>query len=175
MGDSGPTTEDVVERLADAARACGLTVAVAESLTGGQLSAALAAGPEASAWFRGGIVAYSPEVKFRMLGVERGPVVTRACAEQMAKGVAELTGARVSVAVTGVGGPDPEEGEPAGTVWMARCVDGASRADRFRFPGEPAAVLAATVERALAVLLDEARSLQAAEAQDQPDAGEGRS
>jgi nicotinamide-nucleotide amidase len=146
-------TEALVERLAAGAVHAEVSVAVAESLTGGQLAAALAAGPRASQWFRGGVVAYSPEVKFRLLEVTPGPVVTSSCAEQMARAVARSTGARLAVAVTGVGGPDPEEDQPPGTVWLACSVDGDVRAEQHHFDGEPPAVLAATVDRALAVLV----------------------
>ena len=148
------TDEQVVERLAASAQRADAVVAVAESLTGGQLAAALAAGPGASAWFAGGVVAYSPSVKFRVLDVAPGPVVTRRCAEQMARGVARLTGARASVAVTGVGGPDPEEDEQPGTVWLAWCVDGEVGARCHHFDGEPADVLRATVSSALRALAD---------------------
>lgn len=148
--DDGRT--ELAGRVAEVAQAGGLAVAVAESLTGGQLAAALSAGPNASTWFRGGVVAYHPEVKFRLLGVERGPVVTEACARQMAAGVAELTDATVALAVTGVGGPDPEESQPPGTVWLAVWADGASQAQRLSFDGAPADVLDATVQRALGIL-----------------------
>jgi nicotinamide-nucleotide amidase len=157
----GGARSGLVQRVADVAKANGLTVAVAESLTGGQLAAALSSGPEASTWFMGGVVAYNAEVKFRLLGVERGPVVTRACAERMAAGVAELTGAAVALAVTGVGGPDPEESHPPGTVWLAVWADGASRAQRLAFDGSPADVLDATVQRSLGTLAQTCRELGA--------------
>lgn len=157
MSDDG--NSELVERVAEVMKATDRSVAVAESLTGGQLAAALASGPGASTWFRGGIVAYNPEVKFRLLDVERGPVVTRACAEQMARAVAELTGASITVAVTGVGGPDPEEGKPAGTVWLALCVEGSPRSERLQLDGNPGQVLAATVRRSLSVLAEAAEEL----------------
>lgn len=152
---------ELVERVAGAAQDGGFTVAVAESLTGGQLAASLSAGPDASTWFRGGVVAYRPEVKFSVLGVEPGPVVTRACAEQMAAGVAKLTEATVAVAVTGVGGPDPEESQPPGTVWLAVWVDGDCRAQQLALDGSPAEVLDATVQRSLAILGDACSHLAA--------------
>jgi nicotinamide-nucleotide amidase len=150
QGNEGSTA---VERIAELATEGDLSIAVAESLTGGQLAAALSAGPGASGWFRGGVVAYHPEVKFQLLGVERGPVVTKACAEQMAAGVAELTHARIAVAVTGVGGPDPEESQPPGTVWLALWADGQATAELLHFEGEPPEVLEATIEHALETLV----------------------
>jgi nicotinamide-nucleotide amidase len=79
-------------------------IAVAESLTGGQLSGYLASAPEASQWLRGGLVAYQAEVKQNLLGVKPGPVVTQETAEQMANGIAALLDANLTIAVTGVGG-----------------------------------------------------------------------
>lgn len=133
----------------------GLTVATAESLTAGTVATVLAAAPEATDWLRGSVVAYSPEVKFGLLGVPRGPVVTRECAETMARATAALLSADLCVAVTGLGGPDPDPGEdePPGTVWFAVVgPDGAERVERRVFDGDPADVLTATTERALALL-----------------------
>jgi nicotinamide-nucleotide amidase len=147
-------TNGVAERLAEAAQRGGLRLAVAESLTGGELSAKLAAAPDASDWFRGGLVAYAREVKYEVLGVPRGPVVSEVAATTMADGVAALLGADVAVAVTGVAGPDDQDGQPPGTVWMA-VHDGTGTASRLHhFDGEPAQVVDATCAAALAWLLD---------------------
>ncbi len=96
-------------RVADAAQRAGATVAVAESLTAGALAQELAATTNASSWFAGGIVAYRAESKFRLLSVSEGPVMSRQCAEEMARGARDLFAADVSVATTGVGGPGEEE------------------------------------------------------------------
>jgi nicotinamide-nucleotide amidase len=101
-------------------------------------------------------VAYASEVKFKVLSVDRGPVVTAACALQMARGVVDLTGSDLGVALTGVGGPDPAEGEPAGTVFIAVCSTGAERVERCQFTGDPEEILDAATERALRMLADEA-------------------
>lgn len=104
--------------------ATGGTVACAESLTAGMLAARLAAVPGASAVLRGGVVAYATELKMRLLGVpaallaEHG-AVSASCAESMAGGVAEACQATVGVALTGVAGPDPADGHPPGTVFVA--------------------------------------------------------
>lgn len=95
------------------------SLAVAESLTGGLLASAFARAPGSSEWFRGGIVAYSRTVKHGLLGVPDGPVVSEAAAVTMAREAARLLRADVAVAVTGVGGPGPQDGEPPGTVWAA--------------------------------------------------------
>ena len=88
-------------------------------MTGGQLAAGISEGPRASEWFRGGVVAYQPATKRKLLGVSDGPVVSERCAVEMARGVATLLDAEVGVALTGVGGPGPAEGQAPGTVWMA--------------------------------------------------------
>lgn len=146
--------EDTVEKIAEAANGRGRRVAVAESLTSGRLMAALGRGPETSAWFCGGVLAYRTPVKFSVLGVTPGPVVTARCAEEMARGVAQVLGATFSVAVTGVGGPGPEEGEEEGTVYVGVYADGEVSTTRHELPGEPPEVLDRTLEVALERLLE---------------------
>lgn len=146
--------DDLVKRISRLVRDAGLTVAVAESLTGGQLSTALAAAADSSRWYRGAVVAYTPGVKFEVLGVPRGPVVTARAARTMAEGVRALLGADIGVSVTGVGGPGPEEGKPAGTVFL--CVSIAAQQPvvaEHHFDGDPVHVLHATIEHALEALL----------------------
>jgi nicotinamide-nucleotide amidase len=141
-----------VEEIADLAQHHQIRIGAAESLTSGQLAADLGAGPEASSWFRGSLVAYASEVKFDVLGVTPGPVVTASCARQMAHGAARLLGADAVVATTGVGGPDPEEGEPAGTVFVAAVVRGHETCVRLDLEGEPEQVLRDTRTAALRIL-----------------------
>jgi len=129
-----------------------LTLAVAESLTSGAVASALGAAEAASEWFRGGVIAYASEVKFELLKVPEGPVVTAACARQMAAGVAELLHADVGLALTGVGGPGATEGRPAGTVFLAVQGPGIDRVDECRFPGDPAAVVRAATVHGLRML-----------------------
>jgi nicotinamide-nucleotide amidase len=144
--------DERVGRIAALATDRSLSVAGAESLTAGGVAAALARGENAASWFRGAVVAYASEVKFEVLGVAEGPVVTAACAQQMATGVAERLRANVSVSTTGVGGPDPEEGEPAGTVYIATCLNGHSTAERHDFAGDPPSIIEQTIDAALAQL-----------------------
>jgi PncC family amidohydrolase len=127
----------------------GQIVAVAESLTGGALSEALAKAGDASDWFAGGVVAYRNATKYRVLAVPEGPVVTPEAARAMALGVLELTGADVAVAVTGVGGPGNEEGKPAGTVFMCAVSRNEARDFAHVFEGSPEEVVAASVVHAL--------------------------
>ena len=130
-------------------------MAVAESLTSGRIASALGAGSDASEWFAGGIVAYASDVKFELLGVEPGPVINPACARQLAQGAAKLLDAHLSIGVTGCGGPNPEEGQPPGTVFIATQFEGAYVNRAFEFDGPPDRVLEQTTRQAL-VLLDEA-------------------
>jgi nicotinamide-nucleotide amidase len=147
---TGPTV-DAIARLAGRGR---LQVAVAESLTSGQVATALGAGPDASTWFAGGVVAYTPDVKFEVLAVTPGPVVTERCAREMALGVATLLRADATVALTGVGGPEPDEGEPAGTVYLATCVHGEIDCTRVDLDGDPEQVVEAATASALEHLLE---------------------
>jgi len=118
----------------------GRTLAVAESLTGGLLASAFARASGSSEWFRGGIVAYSSAVKYDVLDVPGGPVVSEAAATAMARGAGCLLGADVAVAVTGVGGPDPQDGEPPGTVWVATWPDRLGSAVLLRLAGSPESI-----------------------------------
>lgn len=144
----------IVRRLAEAAQSTGQSVATAESLTGGQLAAAISAASNAGDWYRGGVVAYHPEVKYALLEAPHGPVVTARTAETMARSTLELLGADYSVAVTGVGGPEPQEGKPAGTVFPATCTLNESPESRLHhFAGDPVQVMEQTIRAALTALL----------------------
>jgi nicotinamide-nucleotide amidase len=124
------------------------TVAVAESLTGGLLCSRLARQEGASDWFRGGVVAYTRMTKERLLDIGDAPVVSEAAARSMAAKVAELLSADVAIAVTGVGGPDPEDDIPPGTVWIAKYSAGETEAHLFRFDGDPTEVCDQTCDTA---------------------------
>lgn len=154
------TTADAAQRLAadlpDLLGRHGWTVGTAESLTGGTIASVLAAAPSAQEWLRGAVVAYTPEVKFGLLGVPEGPVVTEECARTMATTTARLLGADLVVAVTGVGGPEPDEGEPAGTVWFAVAAPDGVRTAKEVFAGDPPDVLTATTEHAIGMLRETA-------------------
>jgi len=140
----------------------GETVAVAESLTGGALGAAITAVPGVSATFRGGIVAYATELKAELLGVDRellaqvGPV-HQLVAARMAAGVRRRLGATYGVSTTGVAGPDPQDGHPPGEVYVGIAGGGRNRLTTrsLRLTGDRAAVRAAAVEAALAALRDD--------------------
>jgi nicotinamide-nucleotide amidase len=99
-----------------------LTLAVAESVTGGLIASRLVNVVGASTWFRGGVVSYASDVKFDVLGVPRGPVVSATAAEAMATGVRTLLASDVGLSVTGVAGPEEQDGQPAGTVFVGIAI-----------------------------------------------------
>lgn len=144
---------DVVPRLARA----GLTLAAAESLTGGALTAHLVDVPGASAVVRGGVVAYATELKGTLLGVdadllaERGPV-DPTVALQMADGVRRRLGADVGVATTGVAGPATQDGQPVGTIFIAVVSENRSAVRALRLAGDRAVLRRATVLAAVALI-----------------------
>ena len=131
FGVDDETMEAVVLQLC---RQLGETLVTAESLTGGLVAARLASVPGASDVLKGGIVSYAPEVKFKLLDVPEGPVVSTEAAEQMALGACELLGATCAVATTGVAGPEPLEGHPPGTVCMATVVRGEVESLKVELP-----------------------------------------
>lgn len=149
-----PDAAQVVHRLAGR----GETLAVAESLTGGLLSATVVGVPGASAAFRGGLVVYATELKTSLAGVparllaDRGPVHP-AVALALARGARDRCGAAWGLATTGVAGPEPQHGVPVGTVHVAVAGPGGRSAVRsLRLAGDRDAVRRATVTAALALL-----------------------
>jgi nicotinamide-nucleotide amidase len=114
----------------------GLTLAVAESLTGGLVASRLVAVPGASEWFRGGIVSYASDVKHDLLDVPPGPVVSEAAAMAMAANVRRLLGADVGLATTGVAGPAEQDGQPPGTVWLGSAIGDDVSATLVHLPGD---------------------------------------
>jgi nicotinamide-nucleotide amidase len=113
FGFDDDTMESVV---AAQLKARGLTLGLAESLTGGLVASRLVSVPGASDWFRGSVVSYASEVKYDVLGVPAGPVVTAEAARAMADGARKVLGADIGLALTGVAGPDEQEGQVPGTV-----------------------------------------------------------
>ncbi|MEU4650747.1 CinA family protein [Nocardia fluminea] len=150
---------DTADQLAALAERSGLTVAVAESLTAGQVAAALGAAPDAAVWFRGGVVAYATEVKQQVLGVPDVPVVSETAATAMAEGVRSLMDADLAVATTGAGGPDPQDGEDPGSVWFCVASREDARAVHRQYDGDPAQVVDQSVQYALELLLSTATTL----------------
>jgi nicotinamide-nucleotide amidase len=146
--------ERTAARVAELAVRRGLTVAVAESLTGGQLSTALAAAEQASKWYRGAVVAYSTEVKHELLGVPTAEVVHAEAASAMARRTRELLLADLAVALTGVGGPSEQDGREPGTVFLALDAEDHHRVVRLEFDSDdPQEVLGRSTAAALDALV----------------------
>jgi nicotinamide-nucleotide amidase len=131
----GVDDESMEVAVAALLRHAGLTLGLAESLTGGLVGARITAVPGASQFFRGAIVSYDRAVKHDLLGVPAGPVVSEAAAAAMAVGAARVLGADVGLAVTGVAGPEEQDGQPVGTVWLGLALDGEVSATLVRLPG----------------------------------------
>ncbi len=136
----------------------GLTVAVAESLTGGLVVAELVSVPGASAVVRGGIVAYATELKHGLLGVDAallaaGGPIQAAVAEQMASGVRVRLSADLGLATTGVAGPDPQDGHAPGEVWIAVATLTGVRSTRLELGGDREGVRRETVDSVIELAL----------------------
>lgn len=137
----------------------GSTVAVAESLTGGLLGAALTSTPGSSSTFRGGLVVYATDLKETVAGVPgplldaEGPVSAHVAAA-LAAGARDRLGATYGVGVTGVAGPDGQDGHPVGTVFVAVAGPGGGDLRALELAGDRAAIRAAAVGAALDLLLD---------------------
>jgi nicotinamide-nucleotide amidase len=141
----------------DALRRAGLTIAVAESLTGGLLVAELVSVPGASVVVRGGVVAYATELKAELLGVDAalldavGPIHPDV-ATQMAAGVRARLGADIGIATTGVAGPDPQDGHPPGEVWLGFAIGDEVSSVGLALGGDRAAIRRDTVSESLSRL-----------------------
>ncbi|MGV9677507.1 CinA family protein [Nocardia sp. NPDC003482] len=137
-------------------RASGTTLATAESLTAGLLAATVAGVPGASTVLRGGLIVYATDLKHTLAGVSEhtlttdGPVSART-AEQLAVGARTVCGADLGVGLTGVAGPDPQDGHPPGTVYLGVSGSEGTEVMRLKLAGDRwtirlAAVRAAVVE-----------------------------
>ncbi|HUI01979.1 MAG TPA: competence/damage-inducible protein A [Acidimicrobiales bacterium] len=115
----------------------GLTLGLAESLTGGLVASRLVNVVGAGDWFRGAVVSYASDVKHDVLDVPPGPVVSQPAARAMAEGARRVLGAAVGLALTGVAGPDSQEGVAPGTVFIGVAGPGsAADAVEIRLPGD---------------------------------------
>jgi len=151
-------TSDVAETAAAlhvALERRGETVVCAESLTGGGLATWLSATPGASSTFLGGVVGYAIEVKRKVLGVTAERVVSPDCAIQMATGVQLMLGADWALSTTGVAGPDEQEGQPVGTVYVGLAGPRNVRSASFFLVGDRGQIRSSTCAVALGLLLAE--------------------
>ena len=132
----GVDDETMESAVLDVLRAQGLSLGVAESVTGGLVAGRLTAVPGASDVLRGAIVSYASEVKFDLLDVPEGPVVSEAAAAAMAGGARRVLGADVGLALTGVAGPAEQDGMPVGTLCVAVDDGTTVSTHTFRLPGQ---------------------------------------
>jgi len=129
----------------DLLREQSLSLAVAESLTGGLVATRITDVAGASDVFRGALTSYASAVKFELLDVPRGPVVTAEATEAMAQGVRRLLGADIGLATTGVAGPGPQEGQQPGTVFIGLAWSRGVESRRLRLAGSRRLVRELTV------------------------------
>jgi PncC family amidohydrolase len=155
---AGAGARDLAGQIVERLRVGGQTVAVAESLTGGLVAAALTDVPGASAAFRGGVVTYATELKAALLGVDalmlaRHGAVYPQVAVAMAEGVRIRLGATYGLATTGVAGPEPADGQPVGTAHIAVSVADDTVVRTIALTGDRQQIRRLTVEHALGLLL----------------------
>lgn len=158
------TTDDLARRVGHSLVQRGLSLATSESLTGGLIGAVLTSIPGSSAFYLGGVIAYATGMKSRISGVDPRVlstygVVSEQTVTEMALGIQAIADADWAIAVSGVAGPDPQEGVAPGVVWI--CVAGpivgqgvaALQAHRYVFEGDRGAVREQTVAASLELLL----------------------
>ena len=133
FGTDDETMEFVVLQLL---RDSGLSLGLAESVTGGLVSGRITSVPGASDTFRGSVVSYASAVKFDVLGVPHGPVVSEAAAASMARGAQRVLGADVALALTGVAGPTEQDGMPVGTLCVGIAIHDEVHTRTLRLPGQ---------------------------------------
>lgn len=153
------TEFEVARAVVIAATLAGRTVATAESLTAGLVASTIASVPGASNVLRGGIVAYTSDLKVSLLDVpaaliERGGPVQSPVAEAMAAGAIKRTGADYALACTGVAGPDAQDGHPVGEVHVAVAGPGSMRTHTLALAGSRDDIRHGTVLVVLGMLLD---------------------
>lgn len=144
-------------RVVDDLRALGLSVGTAESLTGGLVCAALTSVPGASAVVRGGVVAYTSEVKADVLGVDRGLLAAEGAvngrvAHELSDGIRRVLACDVGLSTTGVAGPEPSDGRPVGTVFVAAGGPWGILVEEHVLTGDRAAIRTGTVAAVLDLL-----------------------
>lgn len=158
--DEGAGPSDLARRVGSVLGRRGVTLALAESCTGGMIAARLTDLPGASSYLLGGVVAYANSVKKNVLGVRTKTLaaygaVSEAVAREMALGARDRLGADAAVAVTGIAGPGGgSPTKPVGTVWIAAVFGDEVRARHCLFDGDRAEIRERAVDAALALLLE---------------------
>ena len=149
FGVGDETMESVV---LDACRSRGLSLGLAESVTGGLVGARLTSIAGASDVFVGSIVSYATHVKQTVLGVAPGPVVSESAARQMAAGALDRLGCDVALSLTGVAGPDEQDGQPVGTLYVGLYGAGLDEVRHVQLPGQREQMRQFAVITALGIL-----------------------
>lgn len=139
--------------------ASGRTIATAESLTAGMLAARIADVPGASAALRGGLIVYATDLKASLAGVDAELLAARGAVDPdvaagLAAGAAERCGADIGIGCTGVAGPDPQDGQPVGRVFIGVSADGEVRVSAFDFSGSRPEIREQTVDAALVLVAE---------------------
>jgi nicotinamide-nucleotide amidase len=126
VGDAVFSADDrsMEQAVASSLQSAGLTLGIAESLTGGLVASRLVEVEGASAWLKGSVVSYASEVKHTLLGVPQGPVVSDVAAQAMASNVRRILGSDIGLSLTGVAGPTEQDGQPPGTVFVGLALPG---------------------------------------------------
>jgi nicotinamide-nucleotide amidase len=161
-GVAGPVARELAAEIIPLLTRIGHTLATAESLTGGLVAAALTDVSGSSRAFRGGVVAYATELKAQLLGVDQGMLrahgpVYAPVAAAMAAGVRSRLGATIGVATTGVAGPDPQDGQPPGTLHVAVSLADDTVVRTMSLTGNRDHIRRLAVERVLGLLLGRLR------------------
>jgi len=168
--DPASTEAEVGRELGDALRRAGLTIALAESCTGGLLGSLITDQPGSSAYFLGGVVAYSDEVKRAQLGVstallESVGAVSAGVAEAMAEGARSRFGAKLAISVTGIAGPDGGGlAKPVGLTYIGVASARGVSAREYRFKGDRRTNRREAAAQAMRLAIEEARALERAQA-----------
>lgn len=152
--------DELIAQIATSLKNSKLMLATAESCTGGGLSYVLTSFSGSSDWFERGFVTYSNEAKIEMLGVnestiQREGAVSEFTAREMAEGALKHSHASMSIAITGIAGPNGgSPDKPVGTVWIAWAkLDAATITELFHFPGDREAIRKQSIMKALDKLL----------------------
>lgn len=155
------TIEQLLLHIANQLKNNQLVLATAESCTGGGLSYILTSLPGSSEWFERGFVTYSNEAKIQMLGVNESTLsihgaVSEATVKEMAEGALKHSRANLSIAITGIAGPDGGTSDkPVGTVWIAWAKNNtATLTERYYFGGNRETIRKQSIMKAMEKLLD---------------------
>lgn len=168
IASGGAPEPDLARDLGETLLAAGLTVAVAESCTGGLVGSLITDQPGSSRYFAGGVIAYSDDVKRSELGVpagllERVGAVSREVAESMAEGARSRLGTGLAVSVTGIAGPDADGShKPVGLTYIAVASSRGTSSREFRFGGDRTSNRREAATQAIRMLIEEAKAIAGA-------------